>query len=143
MTNLSAARDEFHNPLPPEWELEPEDRALEVKLDVYLLKQALEEVLEKWDKKKSKADSTLTKASGKLNGFSPHQPFAVFYGNSVNLGPIGHSGKNAPPASGLEEISRLISHYEKLLADKERKLLELEIELDTQKFLNDEWDEPI
>ncbi len=143
MTNLSAAREEFRNPLPPEWELEPENREHEVPIDICLLRQVIDQALEKWEKKKSKAVAAPPNDSGKLNGFPPHQPFAVFYGNSVNLGPIGHSGKNTPPASGLEEISRLISHYEKLLAEKERKLLDLEIALDTQKLMNDEWDEPI
>jgi hypothetical protein len=141
MTNLSAAREDLHDHFPPEWEHDIEHREPEVKIDISLLKQAIEDALEKWEKKKSVAQAASQKEPTKINGFNAQQPIAAFYGNSVNLGPISHSGKNSNATTGLEEISRLISHYEKELASKERRLLELEIDLDTQRLMNDDWDE--
>ena len=143
MTNLSAAREDLHDQLPPEWEHDIEHREPEVKIDICRLRQVIDDALEQWEKKKSTAQATSQKEPGKINGFNHQQPIAAFYGNSVNLGPISHSGKNSNAATGLEEISRLISHYEKELADKTRRLLELEIERDTRRFLDDDWDEPI
>ena len=70
------------------------------------------------------------------------QPAAVFYGNSINFGPIGVPGR-ATEEAARQEISRLIRYYERLLTKKDRKINDLETDLEIFMPVRDEWKEAV
>lgn len=70
------------------------------------------------------------------------QPYAAFYGNSINFGPIGGQGKATAVSSvGKDDPVEMIRRYEQLIAEKDQKIKDLKSDLEIFIPNRDEWKE--
>lgn len=69
-------------------------------------------------------------------------PIAIFHGNSINFGSIGIPRKSHA-ASNNEQLTSIIQHYERILAQKDLKIRDLESDLEIFMPVRDDWKEAV
>lgn len=122
------------------WEMEQEAMAADDARQ-RTIRAAVEEVLslQQSHHKKKKHGKQKTKH---LRPLDPVPPVAIFYGNSINFGTIGAPRKSMQETT-REEITGLIRHYERLLAEKDLKINDLKSDLEIFMPVRDDWKDAV